>query len=198
MSLHGRNGSSSHGSPAHGAALFNSKILIDATDDGDLGDEDYEDVKCELQANGHHLTSVLANPRETFLENLFDEFAIDQATPLDPPSTPYSPMSLFASSHHTTHPSSSHPAVNPLLLTLTQTELQQIERLARRLQSVHDVYADAHPQNSHAAAHAAPRTPRSYPSLHDLTSASPTTPRKRGLGEALRLCYREVPEIFFR
>lgn len=45
--------------------------------------DDYEDIRAELRANGHNLTSVLVNPRETIFDHLFDEFETDQAMPLE-------------------------------------------------------------------------------------------------------------------
>lgn len=56
----------------------------DAFDYGE-GEESFEDVRLELQAVGHNLTSVLMNPRESLLDEMQDEFVADQAQPLDLP-----------------------------------------------------------------------------------------------------------------
>ena len=45
--------------------------------------DDYEDIRAELRANGHNLTSVLVNPRETLFGQFFDEFETDQLLPLE-------------------------------------------------------------------------------------------------------------------
>jgi hypothetical protein len=48
-----------------------------------LDADNFQDIRMELAATGHNLTSVLINPRETYLENFFDEFAAEQSAPLE-------------------------------------------------------------------------------------------------------------------
>ena len=43
----------------------------------DTSDDDYADVRKELEENGHNLTSVLVNPRETFFEEIMEYYNID-------------------------------------------------------------------------------------------------------------------------
>ena len=69
------------------------------------GDDGYEDVRLELRATGHNLTSVLMNPRESLMDELTDEFISDQAQPLDLPYVHVKASSLSThSSHHSHHP----------------------------------------------------------------------------------------------
>lgn len=68
-------------------------ILITADDEELMYDLDnFEDSRIELSATSHNLTSVLINPRETFLENFLDDFAQEQSAPLD-----YYPLANFTS-----------------------------------------------------------------------------------------------------
>lgn len=73
-----------------------------------FGDDAYEDVRHEL-VTVHNLTSVLMNPRESLIEELMDEFILEQLQPLDLPhlnikATSLSMHSTFelsgGSSHH--------------------------------------------------------------------------------------------------
>jgi hypothetical protein len=168
-------------------------------DDDDMGriEDDYSDVKLELQAIGHHLvsfilesrqyssflilayfrqTSVLLNPRETLLENLFDEFAIEQSAPLESQSSSSSILSsisqhpiisaisshavVMTSSHHTSNSSnhsslggslsgaltsSSHRnATASQMLTLTQAEIESLQRFMLKIHKLYEIYISAH------------------------------------------------------
>lgn len=63
------------------------KGILGMADLGSPEADDYEDIRAELRANGHNLTSVLVNPRETIFDHLFDEFEADQAMPLETTQT---------------------------------------------------------------------------------------------------------------
>jgi hypothetical protein len=59
-------------------------ILMTAEDldDESLERENYSDLRIELSALGHNLTSVLMNPRETLIDTFLDEFEAGQSEPI--------------------------------------------------------------------------------------------------------------------
>eukprot|EP01039_Chlorochromonas_danica_P009435 gene9435-10424_t len=187
---------SQHALPIHPLAR---KILVETEDNEQFCLEDYDDVRCELVSTGHHLTSVLMNPRETLLDDLFDEFAYDQTTPLDFFSSysalnysPSSTTSMFSSSHSSLAPSSSHHyasasshnagIVTPL--ALTTTELQQIDQFVKNIQRISKTYQSSQKSNSRVSV-------RAGMSPHSLSS-------QQKANDDLRVCYEQVPDLFFR
>eukprot|EP01040_Poterioochromonas_malhamensis_P006829 gene6829-7360_t len=198
-------------------------VLIDSKEEDETIDiGDYEDVRIEMLATGHHLTSVLINPRETLMQNLFDEFANEQSLPLEyQPGFLSSTMSasqhMFGLSTHSSHtttatsssdgPISSHSrssrsmanadsSMFSHLISLTQTEMDQLNRFIVKINKLYEIYASAHPDLDHRF----PRQSKAATLSNDLTQSPhhSSSKAKRLANEEVRYCYREVPEIFFR
>lgn len=139
------------------------------------------------------------NPRETLLDDLFDEFAYDQSTPLDFFSSysslnysPSSTTSMFSSSHLSFASSSSHhyastSSHNAAILTplaLTTTELQQIDQFVKNIQRISKTYQIRQKSDNRVLA-------RAGMSPHSLSS-------QQKANDDLRVCYEQVPDLFFR
>lgn len=61
--------------------LNSSGKVPDDAEDVNIG---YQDVREELELSGHNLTSVLNNPRETFMDSLYEAaFETEQHPPLE-------------------------------------------------------------------------------------------------------------------
>lgn len=153
------------------------------------------------------------NPRETMLDNLFDEFAAEQSLPLDFQSaigigggslfSPSTHSSLHSNTTHTTMPSSVSSRGNGMVvLTLTQSETDQLNRFLRKMQQVFKIYLGAHgaevlakaqQQTTITRRHLILQTPRS-----NNVAATPRARAKKSQDEELSLCYLHVPDIFFR
>lgn len=97
--------SEGRGSSTHGRTVI--RDILPGSDDV-YGDDDYEDVRLELRAMGHNLTSVLINPRESLMDELTDEFVAEQALPLDLPYVHVKPNTLSSHSQHELSGGSSH------------------------------------------------------------------------------------------
>lgn len=79
------------------ASMGDRHVLSDGDGDGDghgdghpevravgIEDHDYQDVRDELEFSGHNLTSVLNNPRETFMDSLYEAaFETEHHPPLE-------------------------------------------------------------------------------------------------------------------
>lgn len=155
------------------------------------------------------------NPRETLLDNLFDEFAAEQSMPLEFQS-PLSigSNSLFSpSTHATVHisahtnattSSSSTQGNGSVVLSLTATETDQMNRFIRKMQQVFKIYLGAHgAEVLHKAQAVVSQTRRGGATLSSASTDNAHTPRtakhlKKTSEEELSLCYLHVPELFFR
>eukprot|EP01035_Chromulina_nebulosa_P026697 gene26697-34984_t len=175
----------------------------------------FQDVRCELRSTGgHNLTSVLMNPRGSLLEEVFDDFYLEQASPVDltPSSSallsisrssshhPSTHLSSTSSSHKkriqtpslhsaegtsSSHSSSKHGAASAsskhggfnATFTLTKTESDQLSSFIDHMRKLFATYLTLHPPHSSSS-----------------TSSSST----HTSAEELRLCYHEVPDLFFR
>jgi vacuolar protein sorting-associated protein 54 len=155
------------------------------------------------------------NPRETGLQQLFDEFANEQNTALDlsalnyPPSTHNFFNFSVHSSHHATTPSthsSSHHASSKhrsesfsQMLSLTETELTQLYRFVQKNAKLYEIYLAAHAFHNQDLQEINIRPPNGTPTTSSKGSPHHSLSRSKRLAmEELRNCYREVPEIFFR
>lgn len=59
-------------------------VPVNDLDDPGIANHNYEDVREELELSGHNLTSVLNNPRETFMDSLYEAaFETEQHPPLE-------------------------------------------------------------------------------------------------------------------
>ena len=138
------------------------------------------------------------NPRETVMDNLLDEFANDQSSPLEYQS----PILSTSSSHfynfsvHSSHHASIHSSQSgrgmAQILSLTQTELEQLQRFIVKMTKLSEIYLSAHPVERELKSQTGSITPMSKSAQHSLSRS------KKLASEELRICYREVPEIFFR
>eukprot|EP01038_Epipyxis_sp_PR26KG_P011823 gene11823-15822_t len=183
-------------------------VVIDPGED-DEDEEDYEDIKMEMMATGHNLTAVLINPRETFLENIFDDFTIEQSAPLEYNSPLVAALngangnikgsSLHTSIHNLSMGASSisslsSPASTAALFTLTNSENDQLERFLARMKQLFKLYNAIH--NATEDDFTYNNQNKSSPRM---TLSNPTGIKlKKVSADELRQCYREVPPLFFR
>jgi len=165
--------------PGTGAVSLASphrRVIMPVEEDLDVQDADnFEDIRMELQATGHNLTSVLINPRETYLENFFDEFATEQSAPLEY-SSPLG-YGLFGlttstlSSHQSSHrsaPSSAHgsggaaagAAAGAYSYATTPAEDAELDQLVKRLQRVFAGHQALHGHFAHTSFAANSLSPR--------------------------------------
>lgn len=70
--------------PGTGGSGGGDLIPFGDLDDPEVVNHNYEDVREELELSGHNLTSVLNNPRETFMDSLYEAaFETEQHPPLE-------------------------------------------------------------------------------------------------------------------
>jgi vacuolar protein sorting-associated protein 54 len=207
-SLHGAGSHHVMRSPSHHSqhnSSWRRTLLETNSNDQAFDPSDFEDVRCEIQATGYHLTSVLMNPRETLLDNIFDEFAAEQSLPLEYQSSlSIGSNSLFSPSTHSTFHSSTHTSIptstssqgnGTVVLSLTATETEQMNRFIRKMQQVFKIYLGAHGAEVLQKA--------LFPTNPGRKIAETTSPRgnrqpKKSSAEELALCYIHVPDLFFR
>ncbi|KAJ1428222.1 Vps54-like protein-domain-containing protein [Ochromonadaceae sp. CCMP2298] len=219
--------------PGTGAVSLASphrRVIMPVEEDLDVQDADnFEDIRMELQATGHNLTSVLINPRETYLENFFDEFATEQSAPLEY-SSPLG-YGLFGlttstlSSHQSSHrsaPSSAHgsggaaagAAAGAYSYATTPAEDAELDQLVKRLQRVFAGHQALHGHFAHTSFAANSLSPRGNSSNGNSSGmgsskkpfSSPGSGKHRAggggwsktAGDELRVCYQQVPDLFFR
>lgn len=140
------------------------------------------------------------NPRETPLEELFDEFQIDQSTPVTIQSIATSNVSMSSSSHHTTAAASSHHSINGkssslsrispnwasnLMLAITKTEEDQLKTSVNKLHSVYRDYYRLRASNLFS------------PNIAKVASSTGSKLVITSTDDMFQ-CFREVPEPFFR
>ena len=130
------------------------------------------------------------NPRQTVLENLMDEFTIEQNQPLDCVTAP--DIIISSSSHSSsssTHSmsASSHGALVSLSLYSSSTlDNEQLKELIIRMKKVYKDYDVIH--DSHHGKNSSVPNHRLYASTNLISSSA----------EDVANCFREVPELFFR
>ena len=128
------------------------------------------------------------NPRETVLENMMDEFSIDQNQPLDYISAP--DISMSSSSHSSsssTHSmsASSHGALAALsLYSSSSLDLEQLKEVIVRMRRIYRDYNTIHSPHTNG------RGPSGRSSLN--SNLAPSS------AEDVAICFREVPAVFFR
>lgn len=170
-------------------------VLMDGDqEDVDFSSEDFEDSRVELRAMGHNLTSVLMMPRESILENLLDEFSTDQTEPLVCLSAAESTMSSSSSHHSSTHSmsTSSHGALISLsMYSSSSLDLQQLTDLIVRMRRIYEDYNKIHPNvPGHLNVNRSVQT-----TLNRFSTISSVIPSS---AEDVAVCFKEVPEPFFR
>ena len=139
----------------------------------------------------HFQTSVLMNPRQTVLENLMDEFTIEQNQPLDCVTAP--DIIISSSSHSSsssTHSmsASSHGALVSLSLYSSSTlDNEQLKELIIRMRKVYKDYDVIHDSHTHGKNSSVPNH-RLYATTNLISSSA----------EDVANCFREVPDLFFR
>ena len=136
-------------------------------------------------------TSVLMNPRETILENLLDEFSMEQTMPLECVSAP--DVMLSSSSHSSsssTHSmsASSHGALVSLAMySSTSLDMEQLKELIVRMRRIYKEYNAIH--TSHSNSKGIQNTSSRFSSISGVIPSS---------AEDVALCFKEVPDVFFR
>lgn len=188
---------------------------MDPGDDEEFDRNDFDETRVELHNLGHNLTSVLMNPRETMLEDIFDPFTTDQSVPVtlatinssSSSSTSSSASSMLSmsssSSHHSmsssTGKSSSTSRVtstwaSSLLLAITKSEEEQLKSSIKRMQSIYKDY-----NRIHASSMALSNNNKQTTSKQSkFPQNGATSVRASGGGEDIFSCFREVPEVFLR
>lgn len=142
------------------------------------------------------------NPRETFIDGIFDEFAADQRLPIENNSNSKSSISsnssslLSSSSHYSssTHSilsvnsTSSMAFTSSISLFTTKTEDEQLNDILNRIHDAYIEYIRVH-------------------EMHNILSSNPNVLPSNANGlfkfasvtqDELTSCFKEVPDIFFR
>lgn len=147
----------------------------------------------------------MLNPRETFLDVLFDEFAIEQSTPLEMPSSYSSTHGLSNSSHniaisnhsirdilstsqhslHSTHQFSQ-------LLVLTQQEIEELQKFSLKMTKIYDIFQSVHSLSESKGRYGA--------NLSVVSSSVVNNNSNNNLPYhqlELAKCYADIPPVFF-
>ena len=132
------------------------------------------------------------NPRENILDNIFDEYTIEQTAPLD-----YTPLSSLsqgkgvytgssASTHSVNGNSVSFVSFEASLLTLSSSENELLDNFIARMHKLFSQYKNIEVFDR---------------GLHGVNGAVEGDVKEviinKSLHEDLRQCYREVPEFYF-
>ena len=125
------------------------------------------------------------------LENLLDEFSMEQTMPLECVSAP--DVMLSSSSHSSsssTHSmsASSHGALVSLAMySSTSLDMEQLKELIVRMRRIYKEYNAIH--TSHSNSKGIQNTSSRFSSISGVIPSS---------AEDVALCFKEVPDVFFR
>jgi len=177
----------------------------------------FQDVRFELRSSGgHNLTSVLMNPRESLMGELFDEFSQDLAAPVDllSHSHPHTQSLLYSqhskhnlqptnSSHHPKNgsegsPRNNNPNFNPNLSSSSHSTVSSTttHTVASPSAALHQLTRT----ESEQLAQFLQRLKSQFTGYRPLTSSASSSGvgSMAGSAEELRACYREIPDCFLK